>query len=66
MSDHDIIPPVNMDASDTLQRRNQNKQQTKKKKKRQETTHPRTEPKALTDQTIETAPESDHLIDYEA
>ncbi|MCP4452085.1 MAG: hypothetical protein GY809_11530 [Planctomycetes bacterium] len=65
MSDHDIIPPVNMDASDTLQRRNQNKQQSKKKKQR-ETAHPRTEPKALKDQNTETAPESDHMIDYEA
>jgi hypothetical protein len=64
MSDHDSIPPVNMDASDTLQRRNQNKQQDKKK--RQEAAHRPTEPKALKDQTIETTPESDHLIDYEA
>lgn len=65
MSDHDIIPPVNMDASDTLQRRNHNKQQGKRKKG-QETAHPRTEPKALKDQDVETAPDSDHLIDYEA
>ncbi len=65
MSDHDIIPPVNMDTSDTLKRRNHSKQQDKKKK-RQETTHPRTEPKALKDQSIDTVPESDHLIDYEA
>ncbi len=68
MSDHDIIPPVNMDASDTLQGRNQSKQQDKKKKKRQETDtpHARTEPRALKDQTIETTREGDHLIDYEA
>lgn len=66
MSDHDIIPPVNMDASDTLQRRNQNKQQQDRKKKREETSHPRTEPKALKDQAIETVHESDHSIDYEA
>ena len=65
MSDHDIIPPVNMDASDTLQRRNHNKQQNGKKK-RQETSPQRIEPKALEDQDIEAAPESDHFIDYEA
>jgi hypothetical protein len=65
MSDHDIIPPVNMDASDTLQRRNDDKQQAKRKK-RQETANRRTEPKALKDQDIDTAPDSDHLIDYEA
>lgn len=64
MSDHDIIPPVNMDASDTLQRRNQNKRQDQKKKRQD--TPPRLEPKALKDQDIQTAPESDHLIDYEA
>ena len=64
MSDHDFIPPVNMDASDTLQRRNQNKRQDRKKK-RQEAL-PRLEPKALKDQDIQTAPQSDHLIDYEA
>ncbi len=65
MSDHDIIAPVNIDASDTLQPRNHNKQQGKKKKAKK-TSHPRTEPKALKDQDIETAPDSDHLIDYEA
>ena len=65
MSDHDIIPPVNMDTSDSLQRRNQHKQQDRKKK-RHEATQPRTEPKALKDQDITTTPESDHLIDYEA
>jgi len=65
MSDHDIIPPVNMDTSDSLQRRNQNKQQDRKKKQ-QDTTHPRTEPKALKDQDIAATPESDHFIDYEA
>ena len=65
MSDHDIIPPVNMDASDTLQRRDHDKQQNRKKK-HQEATHARTEPKALKDQDIEKDSESDHSIDYEA
>lgn len=65
MSDHDIIPPVSMDASDSLQRRNHRKQKDKKKR-HQETTHPRTEPRPLKDQDITTSPDSDHLIDYEA
>ncbi len=65
MSDHEIIPPVNMDTSDSLQRRNHSKKKDKKKK-HHEPSRPRTEPKALTDQDIITAPDSDHLIDYEA
>ena len=64
MSDHDIIPPVNMDTSDTLQRRNQNKRQDRKKKRQE--AHPRLEPKAPKDQDVQMAPENDHLIDYEA
>ncbi len=68
MSDHEIIPTVNMDTSDSLQRRNHSKQKDKKKKKKKhnEPSRPRTEPKALIDQEIITAPDSDHLIDYEA
>ena len=44
MSDHDIIPPVHMSNSDSLQARNQSKQKDKKKKRQDN--HPRTEPKA--------------------
>ena len=66
MSDHDIIPPVSVDASNSLQQRNHNKQKDKKKKQQQDTGHLRTEPRALKDQTITTTPDSDHFIDYEA
>jgi hypothetical protein len=65
MSDHEIIPPVNMDTSDSLQRRNHSKKKDKKKK-HHETPQRKTEPKPLKDQDIVTAPDSDHLIDYEA
>ena len=65
MSDHDIIPPVSVDASESLQQRHQRKQKDKKKKHK-EAPHPRTEPRALKDQDITTSPDSDHFIDYEA
>ncbi|MCF7972273.1 MAG: hypothetical protein K9N55_00500 [Phycisphaerae bacterium] len=65
MSDHNIIPPVSVDTSESLQQRNQRKQKDKKKR-HGSTAHPRIEPKALKDQDITTSPDCDHLIDYEA